>query len=179
LITIRPEQPFDYTAIREMILTVFKETYGTGPLEADLVEAIRASDAYVPELSLVALDGDMIVGHSMFSLVQIERVAGRTEPALVLAPLGMYKAYQRKGIGTRLMEQSLKTARRLGYDWAFLQGSPDYYGRFGFRPDRQFGFVSSFQAEAKYNMALPLRDDAVEGNGSRLIYPEPTWTPLL
>jgi hypothetical protein len=48
-VIIRPETAADHDAIRK----VNDEAFG-GPLEAKLVDAIRASDRFLPELSLVA-----------------------------------------------------------------------------------------------------------------------------
>lgn len=66
---IRPEEPGD----RERVLAALAAAFDR-PLEAELVEALRASAS--PHLSLVAeLDGDL-VGHVFFSPVAVEGAAG-------------------------------------------------------------------------------------------------------
>ena len=76
MIVTRPERPEDFPAIRDLIVTTFRETYGTGELEADLVERLRARADYDPSLALVALDGDRIIGHIFFSRVVIAAPGG-------------------------------------------------------------------------------------------------------
>ena len=68
-ITIRPEEHKDYKDIIVLILRSFKEgtDYSDGTDIIALVEEIRDSEYYIPELSFVAeLDGKL-VGHFLFS----------------------------------------------------------------------------------------------------------------
>ena len=68
-ITIRPEEHKDYKDIVSLILRSFREgtDYSDGTDIIALVEEIRDSQYYIPELSFVAeLDGQ-IVGHFLFS----------------------------------------------------------------------------------------------------------------
>ena len=60
--TIRPECPVDQSAVRH----VHEEAFGR-PNEAELVEAIRRSPGFVPELSLVAEEEARVVGHILFN----------------------------------------------------------------------------------------------------------------
>lgn len=57
LFTIRQEQMEDITEIREVNILAFQREQ-----EAKLVEAIRASEYFIPELSLVA-ETKKIIGH--------------------------------------------------------------------------------------------------------------------
>ena len=64
--TLRAEQPGDGDAIAAVTEAAFGKQ-----LEARMVGAIRASDRFVPELSLVAeLDG-RIIGHVILSYVDL------------------------------------------------------------------------------------------------------------
>ena len=67
-ITIRPEEHKDYKSIISLILRSFQEgtDYSDGTDIIALVEEIRDSKYYIPELSFVAeLDGQ-VVGHFLF-----------------------------------------------------------------------------------------------------------------
>src|SRR6476660_3784505 len=55
---IRPEGADDFESIRIVVAAAFKSD-----AEADLVDRIRESPEYIPELSLVADDDGEIVGH--------------------------------------------------------------------------------------------------------------------
>lgn len=75
-IIIRPETPKDYKDIISLILRSFKEgtSYSDGTDIVALIEEIRGSKYYIPELSFVAeLDGK-IVGHFLFSHFPLSKI---------------------------------------------------------------------------------------------------------
>jgi putative acetyltransferase len=96
---VRPERPKDIEAIDN----VLKRAFG-GTEESTLVRALRASEYFVPPLSLVAEEQDeegenRIVGYVLFSRISIETRDGDV-PALALAPMAVLPEQQRQGIGT-------------------------------------------------------------------------------
>ena len=120
------------------------------PVEAPLVDALREDGVVVAALSLVALDGDDVVGHVVCSRGQVGE-----RPALGLGPLGVLPAHQRRGVGQALMHGGLAAADALQEPAVFLLGDPAYYGRFGFVPARSLGvappeagWADFFQARA-------------------------------
>jgi putative acetyltransferase len=178
MIEIRSERPEDYAAIRALIVPMFHETYGSGEAEATLVEQLRQSTDYDPSLSLVALDGDTLVGHALFSRVTIASPGGDVE-ALALAPLGVLKPYRRQGLGARLVTAGLERGQTLGYAAVFVQGSPHYYGRFGFVPMSSKGLITPFTGipDAE-NMVVELVAGGVRGVSGRVQYPPP-WNVFM
>jgi putative acetyltransferase len=129
---IRPERPGDFDAIRLLVQRAFGRL-----TEADLVERVRASDHYVPELALVADDDGDLVGHVMLSYVQLK---GEDSLAvLALAPLSVRPDAQQQGAGTALVEAGLERAEKRGEPLVLVQGHPRYYSRFGFEPARPHG----------------------------------------
>jgi putative acetyltransferase len=178
MIEIRVEQPKDYAAIRELIVTVFYETYGSGEVEARLVEDLRAMEEYDPSLSLVAVDDGVVIGHVMFSPATILAPDGPVA-AVCLAPLGIAKPYRRQGIGSRLALAGLERARQLGYRVAFVQGNPHYYGRFGFETASARGLISPFAgAPDPANMVLELVEGGLQGVSGLVQYPA-LWNALM
>jgi len=121
---IRPETAADHDAIRN----VNDEAFGE-PIEAKIVDAIRASDRFVPELSLVAVSEGQTLGHVISSYVDVEPGACRV---LQVGPLAVLPAHQRRGIGSALMEETIRIADARGEPLLVIEGSPKYYGRFGF-----------------------------------------------
>lgn len=128
---VRPERPGDHAAIAEVVTAAFGR-----PAEARLVERIRASGGYVPELALVAEDGGEVVGHALLSYVDLA-VAG-TLPVLELAPLAVAPEHQRRGLGSALVRAGLERAGARGEPLVLVLGHPSYYPRFGFEPASRY-----------------------------------------
>ncbi len=162
---VRPEAPGDAGAIRK----VHEAAFGR-PNEADLVEAIRRSPEFVPELSLVAEREGEIVGHAMLSLARIVGEPHAVE-VLALAPVAVLPAYQRQGVGSLLVPAGIERARALGFRSIVLLGHPTYYPRFGFVPAERYGIVPPWGEPTPALMAMPLVPDGLTGVQGRLVYP--------
>lgn len=121
---VRRELPEDHARIAAVHTAAFA---GADPVEARLVDALRADGDAMPALCLVATDGDGVVGHVMCSRATVD---GR--PAVALGPLGVLPACQRRGVGKALMHAVLAAADGLDEPAVVLLGDPAYYHRFGF-----------------------------------------------
>ena len=157
---VRSERPNDIEAIENLL----KRAFG-GTEESTLVHALRASEYFVPSLSLVAGETDeegknRIVGYILFSRINIETRDG-TIPALALAPMAVAPERQRQGIGTQLAENGLEACRQLGHSIVVLVGHPEYYPRFGFEPARAYDLELPFAVPDEAFMALELMPGAL------------------
>ena len=121
---IRREAPGEESRIRAIYETAFETT-----AEADVVESLRKESS--PYLGLVAEEDGAILGHLVLTEVVVETHAGRMK-GLGLAPLGVAKSAQGKGIGSALVLAALDEARSLGSDFLVILGDPKFYTRFGF-----------------------------------------------
>ena len=162
-LTIRAEAPGDRSAIAEVTTAAFgKED------EARIVDAIRDSDGYVPELSLVAeLDG-RIVGHVMLSYVGLSNDVQRL---LELGPISVAPPHQRVGVGSALVREALRRADERGDPLVLVLGHANYYPRFGFRSARELGIDPPDPKIAdEVFLAIPLKayDPALRG---RIVFP--------
>lgn len=165
-LTIRAEQPHDYEAIGSVVAAAFGS-----PAEARLVESIRASPHYVPELSLVAALDGRIVGHVMISFTALED--GTTERWISqLSPLAVAPDVHGQGIGSALVREVCALADGRGEPVVVLEGSPAYYGRFGFEPSVTHGIELPLPSWAPSEAAQVLRltsyDPSIRG---RVVYP--------
>ena len=104
----------------------------------DLVDRIRSSEHYVPELSFVAERNGKIVGHVMLSHVDLVG-AESAHRILTLSPLSVAPEEQGRGIGGSLIRTAIAAADARGEPLVVLEGSPLYYPRFGFRPAKELG----------------------------------------
>ncbi len=154
-VTIRPEEPRDHAAVREINLRAF----GTN-LEADLVDAVRPTAK--PLVSLVAeLDG-AVVGHILFTPVTV-RDGETTSSAIGLGPMAVLPEVQRRAIGSRLVEAGLEACRELGENAVVVLGHAYYYPRFGFRPAAELGLHYRGPDFDPFFFVAELENGALEG----------------
>ena len=162
-IGIRPERLADYERIAEVVEAAFG-----APNEARLVELIRASDRYVPELALVAEEDGATVGHVMLSY---STLAGEEERnVLQLAPVAVTPERQRQGIGGAMIRAGIQGAKARREPLVVVLGSPLYYPRFGFEPCRRYGIEPPTPEMEPAFMVLPLPDYDERYRG-RVVFP--------
>ncbi|MFE3688607.1 GNAT family N-acetyltransferase [Streptomyces sp. NPDC059095] len=184
----RPETSGDIAAVRAVNLAAFP----TGA-EADLVDALRVDQAWIPGLSIVTegpagpagpagprgpedvdgmdgVDGSRgpIVGHALLTRCRVDGA-----PALALAPVAVAPEYQRTGAGSAAVRAVLDAARELGEDLVLVLGHPDYYPRFGFTPASALGIRAPFEVPDEAMMALRLRPGGPPAPSGVIQYPAP------
>src|SRR5688572_24348028 len=113
-----------------------------------------------PVISLVAHDGDAVVGHIMFTPVSL---AGHGGLLMGLAPMAVEPSRQRAGIGSALVRAGLERCKALGAAAALVLGHPGFYAKFGFLPAARFGLGCEYDVPAEVFMALELLPDALRG----------------
>jgi putative acetyltransferase len=162
LLVIRPETPEDSAAIRSVNQEAFEDS-----TEANLVEKLHSRQAYT--LSLVATDGDKVIGHILFSPVTIE--SKDTSFGVVgLGPMAVLPSQQRKGVGSQMVRAGLKECRRLGHEIVVVLGHPDYYPRFGFVPASKYGIKCEYDVPDDAFMVMELRPGALSGRSGVVKY---------
>lgn len=169
MVSCRCETEWDTPAIRELVIAAFGRAD-----EADLIEIIRHSANFIPELSLVVTHQGEVLAHLLFSLIQIE-TADQRVPALALAPMAVLPEYQRQGFGSRLMEFGLGRCRELGHKIVIVLGHPEYYPRFGFQCASQFGIECGFPVPDEAFFALELVPGGLDGVKGTVCYPSYFW----
>lgn len=163
---IRQEKPEDYEEVYELVREAFASAEHADGNEQDLVEALRKGDAFIPELSLVAEEGGRLAGHILFTKAQV----GEAE-VLALAPLSVRPAFQRQGVGTALIEEGHRIARKIGYAYSIVLGSEEYYPRLGYREAAGFGVEVPEGIPSANFMAIQLLEGA-PALGGPVIYAE-------
>lgn len=143
--TIRTEEEKDHWQVREIVRAAF-------PTEAEskLVDVLRANGKAI--ISLVAVKDNDVLGHILFSPVST------TPPSNLkgvgLAPVVVKPAVQSQGIGSKLIREGLRLCEELQYDYAVVLGSPEYYGRFGFKKASQFGLQNEYGVDDEFMVIL-------------------------
>jgi len=164
VIVIRPEIEQDRQAIWNVNRAAFESD-----AEANLVDALR--DGGYVEVSLIAkVDGE-IVGHILFSRLPVVTRVG-TVDAFSLAPMAVLPSYQRRGIGSKLVEAGLEACREKGHKIILVLGHPEFYPRFGFSAELARLLESPFGGVEAW-LAMELAPGALAGVEGRVEYPPP------
>jgi putative acetyltransferase len=158
----RLEKPGDEAGIRVLNEQAFGQ-----PNEASLVDALRERGAFV--LSMVATDNGQVVAHVLFTEAIVTEADSQFK-ALGLGPMAVLPLYQRRGIGSRLLECALDKCQELEYDVVVVVGHPELYPRFGFVPARLKGIRCEFDVPDEAFMVLELREDTLVGRTGLVRY---------
>lgn len=164
-IKLRQENIEDF----EQVFNIIEEAFKTEPFsdftEQYLVERLRKSGAFIPELSIVAENEHEIIGHVLITKIKIINDANSFE-SLALAPVSVKPAYQNKGIGGQLILTAHAKAMALGYTSIVILGHEDYYPRFGYERASKFDIELPFEAPDENCMAIELVEGSLkEVNG--------------
>ena len=162
---VRPAFAADFAEVHGVVESAFGRED-----EAQLVERLRASDGWLPELALVAqTSGEPrgpIVGFSALSRI---RVGGR--PALALAPVAVAPDWQQKGAGSALVRRGVDRAVHRRERLIVVLGDPRFYGRFGFTAAIPMGIHGPYDEAGPAFQALVLPGDDPAPRGLA-VYPD-------
>ena len=132
MFTVRPEDPAEQDAIAD----IHRQAFGDRGAEVvALLDALRPAAS----LSLVAEEDGRPAGHALFTTGRLD-APRRLIDVEVLSPIAVRPDAQGRGAGAALVRAGLRILDERSVPLVFLEGSPDYYGRFGFEPGREYGF---------------------------------------
>lgn len=158
---VRPEEPQEYQTVEQIHALAFG-----GPREAAVVARVRQSPHYIPELSLVALEDEQVIGHILFSYVGLQDDQGLMRKVVVLAPLAVHPDVQNRGAGKLLIEEGLRRLEAMQVPLVLVRGHASYYPKFGFAPSTRLGIRPPFAIAQEEYMAKPLAAYSPEYQGT-------------
>ncbi|MEH1012678.1 N-acetyltransferase [Micromonospora sp. CPCC 206060] len=172
---LRPEETADVEPIRRVVAAAYDRPDAGAPPEVGLVDALRDSDAWLPDLSMVAEWGGEVVGYALLSRVRIDSGGW---PALTLGPVAVAPHRQGIGLGTSVVQAVLDAATEFGERLVVVLGDPAFYHRFGFEPAARFRLTSPWSGLGDPWQALVLPPEvagAPAPPGGEVVFP-PTWS---
>ena len=145
-IIIRQESHKDYKEIISLVLRSFREgtNYSDGTDIIALIEEIRDSKYYIPELSFVAELEGKIVGHFLFSKFPLSSTKNGNyidegkNNLVMLAPVAVHADYFHQGIGSTMITKSIQKVKELGFKGITVEGDYHFYNRIGFKTSSEF-----------------------------------------
>ncbi|MBV8328758.1 N-acetyltransferase [Chryseobacterium sp.] len=169
---IRQEEEKDFKKVFQLIEEAFEQMEYSDHQEQILVEKLRTSEAFIPELSLVAEDENgEITGHILFTKIKIENGSEAYE-SLALAPVSVRPGFQNQGIGKELILHGHSIAKELGYDSVILIGHENYYPKFGYEKTSNFGISFPFEIPEENGMAIELVKNGLKNKQGLVKYPK-------
>ena len=166
---IQPTSGNDYSATETMTREAFWNLYRPGSVEHLILHNLRNSTNYIHDLDLVALVDNEVVGHIISTKAKVVDVHNTEHEILCVGPLSVLPTFQKKGIGSALMNHSILVAKKLGFTGMILFGNPDYYHRFGFRNAQEYGITTKEGQNFEPFMALELQTNGLMYNNGMFI----------
>ncbi|NNC94968.1 MAG: N-acetyltransferase [Chitinophagales bacterium] len=170
-VKLRQEKKGDHTEVNKVIELAFQNEPISDQTEHYLVEKLRKSASFIPELSIIAEHDREIYGHILLTKAKIID-GNKSVETLALGPVSVLPKVQNKGIGGALMRDAHEKALLLGYRSIVLLGHENYYPRFGYMIADEFGIRFPFKAPRQNCMVKELVPGSLKHVGGMVAYPK-------
>lgn len=129
---IRLENENDYLEVEKLHRNAFWNIYRPGTYEHYIVHNLRNDDSFIKNLGFVIENESKIIGNINYSKGKINYENSSID-AVVLGPIAIDEKYQNQGLGTKLINHTLKLAKEDKIPFIIVIGDENYYSRFGFQ----------------------------------------------
>ncbi len=163
-ILIKNETEADYRTVEEVTREAFWNLYVPGCSEHYFVHVMREHPDFIRELDYVALVDGRIAGNIMYTRASLTVEEGKVLTIASFGPISVLPEYQRQGIGSRLIQHSLQTARDLGYKVVAIYGDPHNYCKHGFKNGKDLGISNGNGDYPNGLLALELEKGVLAGH---------------
>ena len=149
-IILRLEEEKDYRTVENVTREAFWNNHVPGCDEHLLIHNLRKTKDFIKELDFVAIFNEKIIGNIVY--VKSKIINNDIEhTVLTFGPLCVLPEYQNKGIGSKLINHTIKLSKEMGYKAIIIYGDPEYYKRFGFKASKEYKITNG---NKKYPVAL-------------------------
>ncbi len=163
-ILIRNEIEADTDVVEEVTREAFWNLYAPGCSEHYIVHVMRKHKDFIKELDYVAIVNGRIVGNIMYTRASLTNEAEECLAMASFGPVSVHPAYQRQGIGSKLIQHSLLAAKDLGFKVVAIYGDPHNYCKHGFRNGKDLA-ISDSNGDTPYGLlALELAKGVLSGH---------------
>lgn len=146
---IKQETPEERPRVFEIIEHAFAQAEYSDKNEHHLVERLRTSDSFIPELSLVGSLNGKAIAHILFTKLILQNASDQTV-GIALAPVSVVPEHQGQGYGSQLIRKGHEIAAKLNYPFSVVIGHKDYYPRFGYQQLDQEKIKLTFEVPPEF-----------------------------
>jgi len=169
-INIRRGEEADYGTIEEITREAFWNLNVPGCDEHYLVHCLRKHPDFIPEMDYVAEVDNKVVGNIMYTKSFVEDENQNKVNTVTFGPLCVLPGYQRKGIGTALINHTKKIAVRNKSSAIIILGHPHNYCKHGFKNSIDFN-ISNSEGKFPYGqLVLELEKEIFKGKKWKFYY---------
>jgi len=168
-ISIRNECESDFRKVEELTREAFWNLYVPGCDEHYMVNIMRNHPDFIKELDFVAEDNGEIIGNIMYTKSTLINELDDKLDIITFGPVSVLPKYQRQGVGSQLIQHSIKIASQNGFKAIAIYGHPNNYCKHGFQSSKDL-MISD--AEGKYPyalLALELEKGFLQGHNWRCL----------
>ena len=149
-IELRLEEEKDYRLVEKLTREAFWNVHVPGCDEHLLIHNLRKTKEFIEELDFIACQDDKIVGNIIYVKTKVKST-DKEHTVLTFGPLSVLPELQNKGIGSKLINHTIKLSKEMGYKGIIIYGNPEYYKKFGFKESKEYKITNE---EKKYPAAL-------------------------
>jgi len=149
-VLLRPEEEKDYNSVENLTREAFWNIYKPGCDEHLLIHNIRNKKEFIKELDYVVVFNNEIIGNIVYAKAKIIGINEEYD-IITFGPVSVLPAYQKKGIGKKLIEHTITKSKEMGFKAIIIYGNPKYYEKFAFKNSKEYKITDM---EGNYNDAL-------------------------
>ncbi len=161
-IKIRHENKNDYRAVEEVAREAFWNLYFPGAAEHAVVNKMRNSKDFIPELTFVIEVDGQIAGAIFYSHSKIVGSDNKEYDTISFGPVFISPRYHRMGLGRKLITHSIEEAKKLGHRAILTLGYPYHYEPYGFVGGKKYNISMEDGKFYKGLLVLPLYEGALD-----------------
>jgi len=167
---IRREKEKDYRAVEELTREAFWNLNFPGCDEHYLVHTLRKHEDFIPGMDYVVEKEYGVIANIMYAKSYVEDENGNRINTITFGPLSVHPQYQRKGIGTALIEYTRDIAVEKKVPAIIILGHPHNYCKHGFKNCRDYN-ISDINGRYPYGqLVLELEKGVFDGGRWKFHY---------
>ena len=171
-IKIRHENENDYRIVEEVARDAFWNLYFPGAAEHAVVNKMRNSKDFIPELTFVIeVDGN-IAGAIFYTHSKIVSRDNKELDTISFGPVFISPKYHRMGLGRKLITHSIEEAKKLGHKAILTLGYDYHYAPYGFVGGKRYNISMEDGKFYKGLLVLPLYEGALDNISGHAAFSE-------